>query len=74
MSPHRLTIIRRFKISNDVLILILEHMDPDTLYLTCKVSSLTRLHINRVSHETQPYFPGVPSSLCLDYGVPTPPL
>lgn len=38
MSPHRLTIIRRFKISNDVLILILENMDPDTLYLTCKVN------------------------------------
>lgn len=37
MSPHRLTTIRRYKISNDVLILILENMDPDTLYLTSKV-------------------------------------
>ncbi|KAF5362368.1 hypothetical protein D9756_002316 [Leucocoprinus leucothites] len=37
MSPHRLATIRRYKISNDVLILILENMDPDTLYLTSKV-------------------------------------
>ncbi|EDR13998.1 uncharacterized protein LACBIDRAFT_305329 [Laccaria bicolor S238N-H82] len=35
--PHRLPTLRRYKISNDVLILILEKLDPRTLATTCKV-------------------------------------
>lgn len=34
--PHRLTTIRRYKISNDVLILILGYLDPPTLWRACK--------------------------------------
>lgn len=54
MSPHRLTTIRRYKISNDVLILILENMDPDTLYLISKVNfctyQCTNAHLSRRNH------------------------
>lgn len=37
MSPHRLTTICRYRVSNDVLILILEWLDPKSLYNACKV-------------------------------------
>ncbi|KAF8159486.1 hypothetical protein B0H34DRAFT_796728 [Crassisporium funariophilum] len=37
--PHRLTTIKRFRISNDVLILILEKLNPVTLYRTCQAFS-----------------------------------
>lgn len=36
--PHRLPTTGRYKISNDVLILILENMDPTSLYRICKVT------------------------------------
>jgi len=36
--PHRVTTFKRHRISNDVLILILEKLNPVTLYRTCQVS------------------------------------
>ncbi|GLB41680.1 hypothetical protein LshimejAT787_1002800 [Lyophyllum shimeji] len=36
MSPHRLTTVRRYKIPNDVLISILRHLDPSSLWRACK--------------------------------------
>ncbi|RDB23441.1 hypothetical protein Hypma_008992 [Hypsizygus marmoreus] len=36
MSPHRLTTLRRYKISNDILILILGYLDPTSLWRACK--------------------------------------
>lgn len=37
MSPHRLTTIRRYKISDDVLSNILDRLDPPSLWRACKV-------------------------------------
>ncbi|KAF8637577.1 hypothetical protein AX17_002646 [Amanita inopinata Kibby_2008] len=36
MSPHRLTVVHRYKISNDILILILEKLDLQSLLSMCK--------------------------------------
>ncbi|KAJ3984523.1 hypothetical protein F5890DRAFT_1474475 [Lentinula detonsa] len=36
MSPHRKTTIRHFRISNDVLLSILEYLDPPSLWRACK--------------------------------------
>ncbi|SJL04049.1 uncharacterized protein ARMOST_07407 [Armillaria ostoyae] len=36
MHPHRLTALRFYKISDDVLISILEHLDPPSLWRACK--------------------------------------
>ncbi|KAF5338370.1 hypothetical protein D9611_012487 [Ephemerocybe angulata] len=38
--PHRLPTSGRYRISNDVLILILENLDPTSLYRTCKFHHL----------------------------------
>ncbi|KAF9006105.1 hypothetical protein BDQ17DRAFT_1352750 [Cyathus striatus] len=35
--PHRLTSVRRYKISDDVLLAILHYLDPVSLYRTCKL-------------------------------------
>ncbi|KAF8892234.1 hypothetical protein BD779DRAFT_1468535 [Infundibulicybe gibba] len=36
MAPHRLTTARRYKVSTDVLILILQNLDPASLWKICK--------------------------------------
>jgi hypothetical protein len=41
--PHKVTTIKRYRISNDVLILILENLNPVSLYRTCQVCDITFL-------------------------------
>ncbi|KAF6761681.1 hypothetical protein DFP72DRAFT_1151471 [Ephemerocybe angulata] len=48
--PHRLPTSGRYRISNDVLILILENLDPTSLYRTCKVFERIRFLVMQFHH------------------------
>ena len=49
MSPHRLTVVGRYKISDDILILILEKLDLQSLLAVCKVSTSPISHAALIS-------------------------
>ncbi|TFK29685.1 hypothetical protein FA15DRAFT_699944 [Coprinopsis marcescibilis] len=48
--PHRVPTSGRYRISNDVLVLILEHFDPSSLFKTCQAFSRIRELVKHFHH------------------------
>ncbi|KAJ4475053.1 hypothetical protein J3R30DRAFT_3706921 [Lentinula aciculospora] len=53
MPPHRKATIRRFRISNDVLLSILEYLDPPSLWRACK--AFRRIHSLAMEYQSLRY-------------------